>query len=304
MSDHHHHDHHHAHGHDHHHGVSDGRRLAIALGIIIVFLVVEIVGGLLSGSLALLADAGHMVSDAAALAMSLAALSLGSRPADRKRSYGYKRLEVLAAFVNGCVLIAISLWIVFEAIHRFMSPVPVLGGTMLAVAIAGLAANLAAFFVLHGGGRENLNLRSAWLHVLGDVAGFAMTIVAALVIMFTGFNTADPVLSVLVALLILRGAFEIVRDSGHILLEGTPRAIDPDDVRAELKSVLPREADVHHIHVWAIGSGQTVATLHVGGLEYGHTQEAVAAIKERLKQRYGISHSTVQVEHGGCADAS
>lgn len=290
--------------HEHHHGASDGRRLAISLGIIIVFLIVEIIGGLLSGSLALLADAGHMVSDAAALAMSLAALRIGKRPADRKRSYGYKRLEVLAAFVNGCVLIAISFWIVIEAIHRFTSPVPVIGHTMLAVAVAGLLANVAAFFVLNGGGRENLNLRSAWLHVLGDVAGFAMTIVAALVIMFTGFTLADPILSVLVALLILRGAFEIVRDSGHILLEGTPHTIDPDEVRDELKSVLPHEADVHHIHVWAIGAGQTVATLHVGGLEHSDTREAVAAIKQRLKQRYGISHSTVQVEHGGCADAS
>lgn len=294
---------HHDHGHDHHHETSDGRRLAIALVIIVIFLAVEIAGALLSGSLALLADAGHMVSDAAALAMSLAALRIGKRPADKNRSYGYKRLEVLAAFVNGCVLIAISFWIVIEAIHRFTSPVPVVGGTMLAVAIAGLLANLIAFFVLNGGGRENLNLRSAWMHVLGDVAGFAMTIVAALVIMFTGFNAADPILSVLVALLILRGAYEIVRDSGHILLEGTPAAIDPDDVRADLKSVLPREADVHHIHVWAIGAGQTVATLHVGGLEHTSAQEAVAAIKLRLKQRYGISHSTIQVEHGECADA-
>lgn len=290
------------HHHDHPHGTSDGGRLAIALGIVLVFLVVEIAGGLLSGSLALLADAGHMVSDAAALAMSLAALRIGRRPADKNRSYGYKRLEVLAAFVNGCVLMAISAWIVIEAVHRFMSPVPVMGATMLAVAIAGLAANLIAFLVLNGGGRENLNLRSAWLHVLGDVAGFAMTIVAALVIMFTGFTLADPILSVLVALLILRGAFEIVRESAHILLEGTPASIDPDAVREDLKSVLPREADVHHIHVWAISASQNVATLHVGGLEHHETREAVAAIKKRLKQRYGVSHSTVQVEHGGCVD--
>jgi cobalt-zinc-cadmium efflux system protein len=289
--------------HDHHdHATGDGARLAIALGIVIVFLAVEIAGGLLSGSLALLADAGHMVSDAAALAMSLAALRIGKRAPDKNRSYGYKRIEVLAAFVNGCVLIAISFWIVIEAVHRFASPVRVMGGTMLAVAVAGLLANLAAFFVLNGGGRENLNLRSAWLHVLGDLAGFAMTIVAALVIMFTGFTLADPVLSVLVALLILRGAFEIVRDSGHILLEGTPATIDPDDVREELKSVLPREADVHHIHVWAISASQNVATLHVDGLEQAHAREAVAAIKKRLKQRYGISHSTIQVEHGGCVD--
>ncbi len=293
---------HHHHGHDHHHGASDGKRLAIALGIVVVFLAVEIAGGLLSGSLALLADAGHMVSDAAALAMSLVALRIANRPADSKRSYGYKRLEVLAAFVNGCVLIAISLWIAIEAIHRFASPVPVIGTTMLAVAVAGLLANLAAFLVLNGAGRENLNLRSAWLHVLGDVAGFAMTIVAALVIVFTGFTAADPILSVLVALLILRGAFGIVRESGHILLEGTPHAIDPDDVREDLKTVLPREADVHHIHVWAIGTSQNVATLHVSGLEHNSAREAVAAIKQRLKQRHGISHSTVQVEHGGCAD--
>jgi cobalt-zinc-cadmium efflux system protein len=291
MSDHHH------HGHRH-----DAGRLTIALGIVVVVLLIEVAGGLLSGSLALLADAGHMVSDAAALAMSLAALRIGARPADKNRSYGYKRLEVLAAFVNGCALVAISVWIVIEAVHRFASPVPVIGGTMLAVAIAGLLANLVAFFVLHGAGRENLNLRSAWMHVLGDVAGFAMTIIAALIILFTGFTPADPILSVLVALLILRGAYAILRDSGHILLEGTPSAIDPDAVAEDLKSVLPREADVHHIHVWAIGTSQNVATLHVGGLEQGHAREAVAAIKKRLKQRYGISHSTVQVEQDGCAD--
>jgi cobalt-zinc-cadmium efflux system protein len=290
-------------GHDHDHSGGDGPRLGIALGIVMVFLVVEIVGGLLAGSLALLADAGHMVSDAAALAMSLAALKLGRRAPDKSRSYGYQRLEVLAAFVNGCVLIAISAWIAIEAVHRFASPVPVMGKTMLAVAVAGLIANLAAFLVLNGGGRENLNLRSAVLHALGDLAGFAMTVLAALVIMYTGFYPADPILSVLVALLILRGAYGIVRDSAHILLEGTPRAIDPDEMRDELKAVLPGQADVHHIHVWAIGAGQNVATLHVGGLDDGHAEEAIAAIKERLKQRYGISHSTIQVEPGGCADS-
>ncbi|HUJ03117.1 MAG TPA: cation diffusion facilitator family transporter [Rhizomicrobium sp.] len=290
------------HHHDHEHGPSDGARLTIALAITLVFLAVEVAGGLLAGSLALLADAGHMVSDAGALAMSLAALRLGARAPDKSRSYGYRRLEVLAAFVNAIVLVAISVWIVVEAVRRFASPEPVIGGTMLVVAIAGLLANLAAFAVLHGGGRENLNLRSAVLHALGDLAGFAMTILAALIIMYTGFYAADPILSILVALLILRGALGILRDSGHILLEGTPHAIDPDDVRDELKAVLPGEADVHHIHVWAIGAGQTVATLHVGGLDEGRADAAILAIKQRLKQRYGISHSTIQVEPGACAD--
>ena len=292
-----------AHGHSHG-GGGDSRRLAIAFGLIATFMIVEVVGGLASGSLALLADAGHMVSDAAALGMSWTAIHLGRRPADAARSYGYRRLEVLAAFVNGCTLFLIAGWIVFEAAQRLAAPAPVLSGTMMAVAVAGLLANLVAFVVLNGGSRENLNLRSAWLHVLGDVLGFVVAIVAALVIMLTGWYPIDPLLSVLVAVIILKSAYTIVRSSAHILLEGTPPGIDPAEMRESLASVLPGEADVHHVHVWSLTAQRVLATLHVCGLAHERPEQAISAIRQELKDRYGIAHSTIQIEREACADAA
>lgn len=297
------HDHSHAHGHSHESG-DNSRRIAIAFFLIFVFTFVEVAGGILSGSLALLADAGHMVSDAAALGMSWMAIYIGRRPADKARSYGYQRLEVLAAFVNGCTLFAITGWILFEAVNRFMAPVPVLGGPMLAVAAAGLVANLLAFYALHGGNRENLNVRSAWLHVLGDILGSAVAIVAAIVIMFTGWAPIDPILSVLVAVLILRSAYEIVRSSAHILLEGTPPGIDPEEVRKTLQAVLPADADVHHVHVWAITGERVIATLHVCGLQPAHSEENITAMRRQLKEAFGIGHATIQIEPGQCMDAA
>lgn len=300
--DHHHHGH--SHGHGHAHGSDDSRRVAIAFVLIATFMVVEVAGGVLSGSLALLADAGHMVSDAVALGMSWAAFHIGRRPADASRSYGYRRLEVLAAFVNGCTLFVIAGWVVFEAVRRFAEPVPVLGGTMLAVAIAGLLANLAAFAVLHGGNRENLNLRSAWLHVLGDVLGFVVAIAGAIAIMATGWYPIDPILSVIVALIILKSAWDIVRSSAHILLEGTPPGIDPEEMREALSGALPDGLDVHHVHVWSLTAERTLATLHVRGETGDHPETIIARVRRELQARYGIAHSTVQIERQACADAA
>lgn len=183
---------------------------------------VEIAGGLISGSLALLADAAHMISDAVALGMSWLAIVVGRRPADTARSFGYRRLEVLAAFANGCALFVVAGWIVYEAIHRLSAPVEVLGGTMLAVAVAGTLANLAAFWILNSGNKANLNVKSAWVHVLGDLFGQVAAVAAAAAIMWTGWFPIDPILSVVVALVILKSAWGIVRDSGNILLEGSP----------------------------------------------------------------------------------
>jgi cobalt-zinc-cadmium efflux system protein len=235
---HHHHGHHH--GHSYGAATADERRIGWAFVIIFGFMLVEVAGGIIAGSLALLADAGHMVSDAAALGMSWAALRVGKRPADQARSYGYKRLEVLAAFVNGLTLFVIAGWIVFEAARRFAHPVEVLGGPMLAVAVAGLLANIVAFIVLNGGNRENLNMRSAWLHVLGDILGFIVAIIAAIVILGTGWSPIDPLLSILVALLILRSAAGIVKSSAHILLEGTPPGLDLRVLRDDLSAAVPR----------------------------------------------------------------
>jgi len=293
------------HDHAHHHGAAgstDEWRIGWAFVIIFVFMLVEVAGGLISGSLALLADAGHMVSDAVALAMSWAALRIGKRPADHQRSYGYRRVEVLVAFVNGCTLFVIAGWILFEAVRRFADPVEVLGGPMLVVAIAGLLANIVAFLILQGGNRENLNMRSAWLHVLGDLLGFVVAIVAAVVILFTGWSPIDPLLSVLVAILILKSAGEIVKSSAHILLEGTPPGFDPGAVRDDLIAAVPAVVEVHHIHAWSITQEQSLVTLHVRCAPECDTTTVVTAVSRRLKERFGLNHSTIQVDHEDCED--
>ena len=296
------HDHAHA-GHAHSHAAgADEWRIACACLIIVAFLALQVVGGVISGSLALLADAGHMVSDAVALGMSWAALRIGRRPADPLRTYGYRRLEVLVAFANGCALFVITAWIVFEASWRLARPHPVLGLPMLVVAAAGLVANAVAFVILSGGRRENLNLRSAWLHVLGDLLGFGITVVAAAVILATGWTRVDPILSLIVAVLILRSAFQIVRAAGHILLEGTPPGFDAASVRDDLMAILPDVCDVHHVHAWCLTQEQSFVTLHVRATPGANLDALVPAITRRLEFRFGIAHSTIQVDHAACED--
>ncbi|HTJ93091.1 MAG TPA: cation diffusion facilitator family transporter [Pararobbsia sp.] len=283
--------------------MTDQRRIGWAFVIIAAFMIVEVAGGVVSGSLALLADAGHMVSDAAALAFSWIAIHYGRRPATAQLSYGYKRLEILAAFVNGCALFVIAAWIVIEAITRFANPVPVTGSTMLIVAFIGLAANIAAFMILHGGNRENLNLRGAWLHVLGDMLGSAAAIVAAVVILFTHWTPIDPILSIFVAVIILKSAWGIVRSSAHILLEGAPEGVDLAEIKADLEQHVPLLRNAHHIHAWSITGEQHLITLHVHRAPGATTREIVVAVQQRLLQRYGINHVTVQVEDEDCIDA-
>jgi len=262
----------------------------------------QVAGGVISGSLALLADAGHMVSDAVALAMSWAALRIGRRPADPLRSYGYRRLEVLVAFANGCALFVITAWIAFEALWRLAMPRVVLGRPMLAIAIAGLLANALAFWILSSGQRENLNVRSAWLHVLGDLLGFAITVLAAALIIATGWSRIDPLLSLALAALIIRSAVQIVRASGHILLEGTPAGIDVTSVREDLMAQLPAVSDVHHVHAWSLTQEEQFITLHVRCAPGADVDRIVPAISLRLEQRFGITHSTIQVDHSECTD--
>jgi cobalt-zinc-cadmium efflux system protein len=303
------HDHDHGHGsHGHHHGhshgagVTDENRIGWAFIIIFRVMLVEVAGGIYAGSLALLADAGHMVSDAIALGMSWVALRVGKREANVRHTYGYKRLEVLVAFVNGCTLFVIAAWIVFEAARRFMEPVHVLGGPMLAVAIAGLLSNIVAFLVLNGGNKENLNMRSAWLHVLGDMLGFFIAIVAAGIILFTGWSPVDPLLSIVVALIILKSAGGIVTSSAHILLEGSPEGFDAkalgDDILANVTGV----CDVHHIHAWSLTSEDCMVTLHVRCNLDADTTLVIPAINERLKSQFKITHSTIQVDQSPCEE--
>lgn len=281
--------------------------MLIALVLTFSFMLVEVVGGIWSGSLALLADAGHMLADVGALGLAWVAFGLAARPTDSRRTYGYERFEVLAAFVNGLVLAALAVWIVIEGIGRLNSPRDILSTPMLAVAVCGLLVNTVAFRVLHGGERENLNMRAALYHVAGDILGSVAAIIAAVVIMTTGWVAIDPLLSFLVAGLVLWGAVTLVRRSAHILLEGAPPQFDPDDIRNHLLAALPELSDVHHVHVWGLTETRPLVTLHAvidsnrpaGG---GDPVVVLDRIKAELRDHFAITHVTVQVETGPCPD--
>ena len=248
-------------------------------------MVVEVIGGLLAGSLALIADAGHMATDFAALSLAWLAFRFSRRPADARRTYGFDRLSVLAAFVNGTALFVVAGFIVIEAARRLAEPHAVAGGLMLAVAVAGLAVNLGAFWVLWQGDRGNLNLRAALLHVAGDLLGSAGAIAAALVILATGWTPIDPILSVLVALLILRSAAMVVRESAHILLEGTPAGFDAEAVAADLVATVPGLAAVRHLHAWSITEARPMVTLEAVLAPDGDPEAVRRAVKARLAGR-------------------
>lgn len=264
----------------------------------------EAVGGVLSGSLALLADAGHMLTDAASLWLAWFALRIAKRPSDWRRTYGFHRFQVLAAFTNGLTLFFIALAIIWEAVRRFLEPVEVLGGPMLAIAVVGLCVNIAAFFALHGAERENLNIRGALLHVIGDLLGSAAAILAAIVILWTGWMPIDPLLSVGVALLILRSAWFLVAASGHILLEAAPQGLDVEAMRNDLTSAVPGVEEIHHVHAWSLTQERPMVTLHAKIADMNRASEISALIKARLRQRYRIDHATVEIECEHCADYS
>jgi cobalt-zinc-cadmium efflux system protein len=266
------------------------------------FMVIEIVGGLISGSLALIADAGHMATDTAALALAWFAFRLSRRPPDPSRSYGYHRGEVLAAFVNGIAMIALVAWILLEAIQRLNAPVEVLGGIMLWIAIGGLLINCLAFWLLHTGSRENLNVRGAAVHVAGDLLGSVGAILAAVVILWTGWTPVDPLLSMAVALLILRSAWMITKQSAHILMEGAPHRLKPDAIRADLIDHIPGVEDVHHIHLWSLTQERHLVTLHARIQANTDPDESLASIKARLVKQFGVEHVTVQIEKKHCAE--
>ncbi len=282
------------HDHAHHHGQKNLRALGIAAALTGGFMLIEVAGGLISGSLALIADAGHMLTDFAALAMAFVALRAAGRPADTRRTYGFDRLSVLAAFVNGLALFVIAGWIAFEAASRFAEPHPVEGALMLGVAVVGLGVNIAAFWILSRGDRDNLNLRAALLHVAGDLLGSVAAIVAALVILGTGWVPIDPILSILVVLLILRAAWSVVRDSGHILLEGAPRGFDGDAVARDLCAEITDLTEIQHLHAWSISQERPMVTLEAVLVAGSDADAARQRIKDRLRQRFEIDHTTVE----------
>ncbi len=279
-------------------------RVFIAFCLTTGMMLAEVIAGIFSGSLALIADAGHMLSDAVALALTYIAFYVSSKKADNRRTYGYKRLQVLVAFINGLAMFVLSGWIITEAIQRLFSPSPVLAGPMLLVAVAGLVVNFISFAVLHTGGHDNLNLRSAALHVMGDILGSAAAILAALIILWTGWYPADPLLSFLAAILILRAAWMIVKSSGHILLEGAPEKPQREEVKDLLLAHQHDLEDVHHIHIWSLTQKQIFITLHAClKPNRGKSHQTILSdLHKIIKQAYGPVHLTVQIEDPSCPD--
>lgn len=278
----------------------NSRRLLLAFLVTVVFMVAEVIGGTISGSLALLADAGHMLTDAAALLMALMAVRFARRKPNSRLTFGYLRLTTMAAFVNAAALLLIVVLILWEAIRRFATPEPVLGGTMLTIAIAGLFANLLSFWLLHQGEEKgNINVRAAALHVMGDLLGSIGAVVAALIIMNTGWTPIDPILSVLVSCLVLRNAWALLRESFHELLEGTPQEIDIVKLSKGLSLAIPEVRNVHHVHVWQIGE-QRLMTLHAQVVPPHDHDGLLARIQKHLSDKYKIGHATIQMEFGAC----
>jgi cobalt-zinc-cadmium efflux system protein len=282
-----------SHSHDHHH-VAGRRALAIALGLILGLMAGEIVFGIVAGSLALLADAGHMLTDAAALGLALVAASFAARPARGRWTFGFRRLEILAAHVNGITLLVVGVVIVYTAVRRLIDPPDVRGGIVLAVALAGVAVNVVAAAVLARPSRESLNVRGAFLHVATDLAAFTGTAAAGAIILATGWDRADPLASLVVAGLIFWSSFVLLRESTKILLEVAPE--EPRDVAAAMLAV-PHVSEVHDLHVWTVGSGFPSVSAHVlvesGADCHGIRQE----LADLLRDRFGLAHSTLQVEH-------
>lgn len=290
----------HDHDHDHAHTPKitneNQRKVLISFLLIFTFMIAEVVGGIVSGSLALLADAGHMLTDAVALALAYAAFRFGARMADSKRTFGYLRFEVLAGFVNAVTLFAIVGWIVYEAWERFQQPAPILAGPMLAVAVAGLLVNVFVFWYLTRGNSDHVNIKAAALHVLGDLLGSVGAVTAAIVIHYTGWTPIDPILSVFVSLLVLRSAWVLLGKSIHILLEGAPDDAAPEYIEQHLMEKVPALAAVSHVHVWSITSGRVLATMHVRPKNDEDARSVVAAVERELRTRFEIEHATVALD--------
>ena len=274
-------------------------------------MLVEIVGGWLAGSLALIADAGHMLTDTAALLLAWVAARLAEQPAVPGRTYGYHRAQVLAAFVNALALFVVVGWIVYEAVLRLQAPRPIEGGTMLVIALAGLVANVVVYRMLggshghddgHDHDEDNINVNAARLHVLGDMLGSIGAAVAAGVILATGWTPIDPILSVLVALLIVRSAWSLISKSWHVLMEGTPPDQDIALLRTELVRSVDGVRDVHHVHVWSLTPERRLITLHANIAQDADHDKVLHRLQDVLAERFGLSHATIQIERSGCTD--
>lgn len=281
-----------------------GGRLIAALLVIVVFMVVEVIGGVISGSLALLADAAHMMTDAIALALAASAHWMARKPADEKLHFGYRRIQVLAAFVNGLALVALVMWIIIEAVRRSVSPIEVEWRTMLVIAVLGLLANAVAFRVLHQSSQNDINVRGAMLHVIGDLLGSFAAVIAAVVIATTGWMRIDPLLSLIVAGLIGWSAIRLLRETAHILLEGAPDSINVKAMVDDLQSASVDIVDIHQVQVWQLTPDQPRVTFHATIRDGARVQPALELLKSRLQQHFGIHESTIQLETHNCCDGA
>ena len=288
-------------GHDHPHGGggtrnADKRALGLAVGLTTLFTVAEVVGGLVTGSLALLADAAHMFSDSVSLGIALLALWLAGRPATAQRTFGFKRAEILAALFNGVTLVAVSIWIFYEAYQRLQDPPAILGGWVLAVAIVGLVVNLTAAGILTRSQAGSLNVSAAFRHVLADLAGSVGVIVAALIVLLTGWRYADPLVSVLIGLLVLASSWSILRDAGRILLEVAPPGLDAGQIGRRMAAT-PGVREVHDLHVWTITSGFPALAAHVLVGDGDDCHGVRRQLERVLHDEFDIHHTTLQVDH-------
>lgn len=285
----------HKHDHKHTHGVSNRARLGIVLSLTITYLIAEAVGGYLTNSLALLSDAGHMLTDVAALMLAMLALWFASRPATTTKTYGYYRTEILAALANGVALVVISILIFIEAYERLRRPEPVEGFEVMLIAAGGLVVNLVSAWLLHSAREENLNIRGAFLHIMGDALGSIGAIVSGLLVWQWGWTMADAAVSVIVCLLIIYSSWKLIRESVNILLEGTPAHINVESVIEVMESV-EGVIDVHDLHVWTISSGKDALSAHVTMEVNASYKRALRALQDMLRSEFNIGHVTLQLE--------
>lgn len=280
--------------------IQSNRGLVIALSIVIVIMIVEVVGGLLSNSLALLGDAGHMLVDALALSLSLFAFNLAKRPATATRTYGFHRAEIMAALVNGAILAVVAAFIFYEAYQRFRDPPEVRSGLMLIVAILGLAANLAGILLLRRGRSLSLNIRAAFFHIMGDTISSIGVVAASIIISLTGWTYADPIIAVIIGIIILTGAVQLLRESSDILLEAVPKHIEMEKVIQTVKNIEGVDS-IHDLHIWTITSGIFALSAHVvvKDIMVSHTREIIDGINQKLDEKFNISHTTLQLECEG-----
>jgi cobalt-zinc-cadmium efflux system protein len=284
----------HSHSHERR-GAESTNKLKLALVLTSVYMFAEAVGGWLANSLALLADAGHMLTDVAAISLTLAAIWFASRPATAKKTFGYYRLEILAAFVNGIALVLISLWVIYEAYERWLAPPEIKGFQLTSIAVGGLIINLICAYLLHGDHEHDLNMRGAWLHVIGDALGSVTAILAGALILAFGWLWADAASSFLISLIIIVGAWNLIKESVNVLLEGTPAHINLKAVEDAIRATENVE-DVHDLHVWTITSGMEALSVHIIHHESVSQKALLKNVRARLHNEFGIDHLTIQME--------